>query len=194
MKYKASGMTTLDNKRIDHLRDFPEMIPVLRDSFEPWLVRVFNREQHECRNYLSPNRRDFYKILLVTKGIGLFTNGLNTYYIDQPTILFIHPSDIISWKNLTPDEVGGHYVLFRKKLVEDNPMLKAVVDRYSLFSDQQRKVIRLSPDRNANATALFEKMKAEELAGQKYNEEAIQAYLQLLMVEASRDAVFPEPD
>ena len=122
-------MTTSDSKRIDHLRDFPEMIPVLRDSYEPWLVRVFNREQHECRNYLSPNRRDFYKILLVTKGIGLFTNGLNTYYIDQPTILFIHPSDIISWKNLTPDEVGGHYVLFRKKLVDDNPLLKAAIER-----------------------------------------------------------------
>lgn len=40
------------------------------------------REQHECRNYLSPNRRDFYKILLVTGGAGIFTMGLNTYYID----------------------------------------------------------------------------------------------------------------
>src|ERR1700752_5338822 len=116
-------MTTLDKKKIDHLRDLSEMIPVLRDYYEPWLVRVFIREQHECRNYLSPNRRDFFKILLVTKGIGLFTTGLNTYRIDKPTVLFIHPADIITWKNLTPGEGGGYYVLFRKKFSDEQPML-----------------------------------------------------------------------
>ena len=187
-------MTTLDSKKIDHLRDLPEMIPVMRDFYEPWLVRVFNREQHECRNYLSPNRRDFYKILIVTKGIGMFTTGLNTYYIDKPTVLFIHPSDIITWKNLTPGEVGGYYVLFRKKFSDEQPMLKAAIDKYALFNNNKRKVVRLTAERSAAICALFEKMKAEELAGQRYNEDAIQAYIQLLMLEASRDANFPEPD
>ncbi len=187
-------MTTLDSKKIDHLRDLPEMIPVMRDFYEPWLVRVFNREQHECRNYLSPNRRDFYKILIVTKGIGLFTTGLNTYYIDRPTILFIHPADIITWKNMTPGEVGGYYVLFRKKFSDEQPMLKAAIEKYALFNDNKRKVIRLTEDRTATICGLFEKMKAEELAGQRYNEDAIQAYIQLLMLEASRDASFPDPD
>ncbi|MBO9660670.1 MAG: AraC family transcriptional regulator [Chitinophagaceae bacterium] len=187
-------MTTLDSKKIDQLRDLPEMIPVMRDFYEPWRVRVFNREQHECRNYLSPNRRDFYKILIVTKGIGLFTTGLNTYYIDQPTILFIHPTDIITWKNITPGEVGGYYVLFRKKFSDEQPMLKAAIEKYALFSDNKRKVIRLKEERSAAICGLFEKMQAEELAGQRYNEDAIQAYIQLLMLEASRDASFPEPD
>jgi AraC-like DNA-binding protein len=187
-------MTTLDKKKIDHLRDLPEMIPVMRDFYEPWVVRVFDREQHECRNYLSPNRRDFFKILIVTKGIGLFTTGLNTYYIDKPTILFIHPADIITWKNLTPGEVGGYYVLFRKKLADEQALLKAAIDKYGLFSDNKRKVIRLTEERTATICALFQKMKAEELAGQRYNEDAIQMYIQLLMLEASRDASFPEPD
>jgi AraC family transcriptional regulator, transcriptional activator of pobA len=142
-------MTTLDKKKIDHLRDLPEMIPVMRDFYEPWVVRVFDREQHECRNYLSPNRRDFFKILIVTKGIGLFTTGLNTYYIDKPTILFIHPADIITWKNLTPGEVGGYYVLFRKKLADEQTMLKAAIEKYGLFSDNKRKVIRLTEERTA---------------------------------------------
>jgi AraC family transcriptional regulator, transcriptional activator of pobA len=187
-------MTTLDKKKIDHLRDLPEMIPVMRDFYEPWVVRVFDREQHECRNYLSPNRRDFFKILIVTKGIGLFTTGLNTYYIDKPTILFIHPADIITWKNLTPGEVGGYYVLFRKKLADEQTMLKAAIEKYGLFSDNKRKVIRLTEERTAAICSLFQKMKAEELAGQRYNEDAIQVYIQLLMLEASRDASFPEPD
>lgn len=187
-------MTTLDSKKIDHLRDIPEMIPVMRDFYEPWLVRVFNREQHECRNYLSPNRRDFYKILLVTKGIGLFTTGLNTYYIDKPTILFIHPADIITWKNITPGEAGGYYVLFRKKFSDEQPMLKTAMDKYGLFNDNKRKVIRLTEERSELICGLFEKMKAEELSGQRYNEDAIQTYIQLLMLEASRDGSFPDPD
>lgn len=187
-------MITLDSKKIDHLRDLPEMIPVMRDFYEPWLVRVFNREQHECRNYLSPNRRDFYKILIVTKGVGIFTTGLNTYYIDKPTILFIHPADIISWKNVTPGEVGGYYVLFRKKLIEEQPVLKAAMEKFALFSDNKRKVIRLSDERALVLCGLFEKMKQEELGGQRYNEDAIQMYIQLLMLESSRDANFPDPD
>lgn len=187
-------MTTLDSKKIDTLRNLPDMIPVMRDFYETWTVRVFNREQHECRSYLSPNRRDFFKILIVTKGIGLFTTGLNTYYIDQPTILFIHPADIITWKNLSPGEAGGYYVLFRKKFIDEQPMLKAAINKYALFSDNTRKVIRLSNERSNTICDLFEKMKGEELAGQRYNEEAIQAYIQLMMLEASRDANFPAPD
>ena len=149
---------TLDRKRIDHLRNLSEMIPVIRDSYEPWLVRVFDREEHECRNYLSPNRRDFFKILFVTKGLGLFTMGLNTYSIDKPTILFIHPADIITWKNLTPGEGGGYYVLFRKKFSDEQPMLKAAIDKYGLFTDHKRKVIRLSDERMAAICQLFEKI------------------------------------
>lgn len=187
-------MTTLDSKKIDTLRNLPDMIPVMRDFYESWTVRVFNREQHECRNYLSPNRRDFFKILFVSRGIGLFTTGLNTYYIDQPTVLFIHPADIITWKNLSPGEAGGYYVLFRKKFINEQPVLKAAIEKYGLFSDNTRKVIRLSDERSRTVSTLFEKMKGEELAGQRYNEEAIQAYIQLLMLEASRDANFPTPD
>ncbi|MET0244557.1 MAG: AraC family transcriptional regulator [Flavitalea sp.] len=183
-----------DTKKIDQLRDLPDMIPVLRDSFEPWRVKVFNREQHECRNYLSPNRRDFYKILIVTKGTGLFTTGLNTYYVDKPTIIFIHPTDIITWKNLTPDEVGGYYVLFRKTFSDEQPMLKSTIEKYGLFNDNKRKVISLTGERAAVICQLFEKMKSEEISAQRYNEDAIQTYIQLLMLESSREASFPKPD
>jgi len=188
------AITTLDRKKIDTLRNLPDMIPVMRDFFETWLVRVFNREQHECRSYLSPNRRDFFKILIVTKGIGMFTNGLNNYCIDKPTILFIHPSDIITWKNLSPGVAGGYYVLFRKKFVDEQPLLKAAMDKYALFSDNKRKVISVNDERCTAICDLFERMKAEELAGRRYNQDAIQTYIQLLMLEASRDAVFAAPD
>lgn len=185
---------TLDAKKIDTLRDLPEMIPVFREFYEDWTVRVFNREQHECRNYLSPNRRDFYKILLITKGIGLFTTGMNSYYIDTLTILFIHPNDIISWKNLSPSEVGGYYVLFKKDFVQEHGLLKVAIEKYGLFTQTNKQVVRLSDEKTVTINALFERMKAEELASASFQEEAIQAYLQLLLVESARHADFPAPD
>ena len=185
--------TTKDSRVIDNLRDLPDMIPVFREFYEDWTIRVFNREQHECRNYLSPNRREFYKALLITKGTGVFTMGLNTYYIEEPTLLFIHPNDIISWKNLS-EESGGWYVLFKKTFVNHHLQLKAVIDKFGLFSNKSKSVIRLTENEVPRVSQYFEKMQEEELAGGDYQEDAMQALLQLLMVECMKLAHHPKPD
>lgn len=185
--------TTLDSKVIDTLRDLPDMIPVLRDYFEEWTIRVFNREQHECRNYLSPNRRAFYKALLITKGTGVFTMGLNTYYIDEPTLLFIHPNDIISWRNLS-EESGGFYVLFQKSFIQHHPQLKAVIDKFGLFSEKSKSVIRLTDDEIPRISQYFERMQEEELSNSDFKEDVMQAFLQLVMVESMKVARYPKPN
>lgn len=185
--------TTIDSKIIDTLRDLPDMIPVLRDSYENWTIRVFNREQHECRNYLSPNRRDFYKALLITKGTGVFTMGLNTYYIEEPTLLFIHPNDIISWRNLS-EEPGGYYVLFRKSFINTHHQLKSVIEKFGLFSEKNKSVIRLQESESNTINRFFEQLKAEEVENGDYKEESMQAYLQLLMIESMKIGRFPKPD
>ncbi|WP_460947533.1 AraC family transcriptional regulator [Spirosoma daeguense] len=185
--------TTLDSKVIDTLRDLPDMIPVFREFYEDWKIRVFNREQHECRNYLSPNRREFYKILLITKGSGVFTMGLNTYYIDEPTLLFIHPNDIISWKNLS-EESGGYYVLFKKSFINHHAQLKAIIDQFALFSEKSKSVLRLHDNEVSRISQYFEKMQEEELSNSDLKEYAMQAFLQLLMVESMKVARYPKPD
>ncbi|WP_221391919.1 AraC family transcriptional regulator [Dyadobacter sp. NIV53] len=185
--------TTLDSKVIDTLRELPDLIPVFRDYFEDWTIRVFNREQHECRNYLSPNRREFYKILLITKGTGVFTMGLNTYYIEEPTLLFIHPNDIISWKNLS-DESGGFYVLFKKSFIHHHLQLKAVIDKFGLFAEKPKSVIRLTEDEVPRLSQYFERMQEEETGSSDFKEDAMQAFIQLLMVESMKVARHPKPD
>lgn len=184
---------TLDSRTIDTLRDIPDLVPVFREYFEDWSIRVFNREIHECRNYLSPNRRDFYKILFTTKGAGVFTMGLNTYYLEEPTILFIHPNDIISWKNLS-EESGGYYCLFKRPFLTEYPALKASMDKFSLFTEKSKSVIRIAEEDVPVLEQLFAKMKEDELAGGKWMGDALQAYLQLIMVESAKRANFPAPD
>jgi AraC-like DNA-binding protein len=186
-------ISTFDIKTIETLRDIPDLIPALRDTFEDWTFRIFDRKQNECKNYLSPNRRSFYKVLFITEGTGIFTLGLNTYYIDQPTILFIHPADIISWRKLA-GESGGHFCLFKRAFVEDNPTLKSVMDKYGLFMDKGKSVIRLNDKEVTLLNSFFDRIYEKTGSQNEIDIDAIQAYMQLLFVESARIGNFPKPD
>ncbi|MRG44618.1 helix-turn-helix domain-containing protein [Chitinophaga sp. SYP-B3965] len=180
------------NRSINLLKDIPDLVPIHREGFHKLSIRVFDRNEHNCMNYLSPNRREFYKVLMITEGTGVFTLGIHTYFIEEPTIIFIHPNDIISWKNLS-EAAGGYYILFKKQVLETHPVLKSAIDRYSLFSDKNKSVIRLSGENMQVIKGIFSKMQEEELSGNVFNEEMMQTYLQLIIIESARVANFPAP-
>ncbi|KAA2239078.1 AraC family transcriptional regulator [Chitinophaga agrisoli] len=177
---------------IDMLRDFPGITPILRESFTSTLVRVFNRETEDCRNYLSANRREFYKVLMITGGDGYFTMGLNKYFVDRPTIMFIHPNDIISWQK-TAGESVGYYILFRKDFVNQQPALRAVMDRLGLFTDKSKSVITLDEGVVPGFNRLWESMYNEQHNTTQLGYDAIQAYMQLMMIDCARMSGIPEP-
>jgi AraC family transcriptional activator of pobA len=185
--------TTLDTNTIDMLRDIPDLIPVYREYYENWKIRVFDRKKHECRNYVSPNRRDFFKVLLITEGVGVFTIGLNTYYIEKPTILFIHPNDIISWKNGS-EKNGGFYCLFRKEFLSEHAQLRMAIDKYNVFSDKTKSIISLVPSEANHLEDIFIKLHQQGLSGKEFSEDAMQAYLQLLLIESIKIGNFPKPE
>lgn len=182
--------STIDIKYIEQLRDIPDLLPVTRSYFENWNIKVFNREQNACKNYLSPNRRDFYKILFITEGIGLFSLGTRTYRIDKPMILFIHPNEIISWKNLS-DHSAGYYTLFKKRYIDVHPILKSVMDKYQLFTDTRKSVICLQESNVNMVNNLFKQMYTEDITGGALAEDAMMAYIQLIIIESIKGADFP---
>lgn len=186
--------TALSTNSIDLLHDIPDILPVKHDGYETWSIRALKRTSATCKNYLSPNRREFYKIMYVTKGMGIFTLGLKNYYIDRPTILFLHPNEIIAWRKLSA-EADGNVCFFKKRLAEDHPNLKSVIDRYKLFSDTSKSVIRLSEGDVAEIDKLFAQMlEVDVIHGGALAEDAALAYLQLIMIAALRTAQFAVPD
>jgi AraC family transcriptional regulator, transcriptional activator of pobA len=188
--------TTIENKRIDLHRNIPDILPVKHEGYEHWNIRVLPRAPHTCKNYLSPNRREFYKIMYVTKGIGLFTLGLKNFYIDQPTILFLHPNEIISWQKLNT-ESEGYICFFRKSMADEHPLLKAQIEKYRLFSDTARSVIRLTADEIVELNAIFANMLAADTksnAPDPLAEDAMAAWLQLVMIAGVRTGRYAEPD
>ncbi len=185
---------TPENKNIDLHRNIPDILPVKNEGFEDWSIRVIPRAPTTCKSYLSPNRRDFYKIMYATKGVGVFTIGLKTYYIDQPTILFLHPNEIISWQKLNA-ESEGYIVFFKRSMADNHPLLKAQIDKYQLFTDSNKSVIRLSTEDIAAMDSIFRQMAAVDIIhGGALSEDAMQAYLLLLMIAATKSARYAQPD
>lgn len=180
---------TSDSKTIDTLREIPDLTPVIRDYYEAWGIRVFSRQQQACRNYLSPNRRDYYKILFISEGTGLFTLGPYSYHINEPTILFLAPNTITSWKNLS-DQGAGYYCLFKHRLLQTHAELKTSMDKYAFFSDPARGVLRVSAATKEKLMQLFAQMERETVDGDKVSEEVLPAYLQLLLLACVREGEF----
>jgi len=187
---------TIDSKgkNIDLLKDIPDILTVRYEGNESSAIKVIKRAPSTCKSYISPNRREFYKIMFSTKGIGLFTVGLNNFYIDKPTILFLHPNEIISWRKLDA-ESEGFLCFFQKKLVEDHPILKSIIEKYQLFSNSDKSVIRLNEDQVQELNKLFGEMfLLQSNSDGALTDDAMQAYLQLMMIASVKSANYALPD
>lgn len=174
-------------KKIDFLHDVPDFVPV-RETEKDWIFRVFDRTRTTCKNYLSPNRRDFYLILYMDKGRGVFTFGLKTYYIDEPTIVFVHPSDIISWKNLATEN-SGYFCMIRKPFLDLNPSLRMLLDRYGFFQDKERSIVKLNREVE-KINRFFERTEQEIISGGTDSLLAAGSVLQMILIETFRIGQF----
>lgn len=186
-------VATLDIQKIELLRNVPDLIPVRWDNFANWTIRVINRAHHKCRNYLSANRREFYKIVFLNEGKGIFTLGTRTYHINEPTILFIHPNEIISWQNLA-QKPTGHFCIFKERYFDNHPALAAAVNKYDLFLNPAKSVSRLTKETAEAIDSLFSQMHETQNEKDGFAEEALQAYIQLIIATCNKNADHPEPD
>ena len=70
-------------------------------------------------------------------------------------------------------------------------MLKTLIDKYGLFKDTIKSVISLTKDATEIINGLFSVMYNEEINMGTFTEDALQAYVQLLMIESSKIAKHP---
>jgi AraC-like DNA-binding protein len=185
---------TDENKSISLLHDLKDLLPFEWDGPKEWSFQVMRRTPNACRSYISPNRREFYKILYMTKGVSVLSIGLKSYYVDKPTIFFIHPNEILTFKKMDW-ESEGFICFFKRRIADNNQSLKMILDKYALFSDADKSAISLSDDNVGELDGIFEKMLAiGNENGSAVEEDMLQIYLQLLMVTSSKNAKHPEPD
>ncbi len=78
---------------------------------------IYRREEFACDSTsLPPNRRDFYKISLITKGTGILSYADKSIQIDKPSITFLNPLIPYSWQP-TSENQAGYFCLFTEDFV-----------------------------------------------------------------------------
>jgi len=145
---------------------------------------IQNRNNYPVKDYISPNRRHFYKIFHITSGIGVLTVGLHQYVMNPGDIAFLHPDEIMSWQN-TSTEPGGHFCLIHPAYFEQATHLIQLFKQFPYFKASQA-VVGLPETSSAQVNGYFELILEEEVSSHDDKKQAILLHLQMILLEAQR--------
>lgn len=162
-------------------------VPFLNVELYPYDASLFivkNRDDHPVKDYISPNRRQFYKIFHMTSGTGVLTVGLHQYFMSQGEIAFLHPDEIMSWQT-TSGETGGHFCLIHPAYFDNASHLIQLFRHYPYFKPSKA-VIQLSAQQSSKIDDYFKAIVEEEAANNEDKKQAIFLHLQLILLEAQR--------
>jgi len=149
------------------------------------LFTIENRENYPVVDYISPNRRQFYKIFHMTSGTGVLTIGLNQYTMGPGEIAFLHPDEIMSWQT-TSKETGGHFCLIHPSyFTYETEHVLQLLRQYPFFRPEKA-VIQLTESQSHAIDGYFANMLAEDRGGNEDKKQATVLHLQMLLLEAQR--------
>ncbi len=145
---------------------------------------IKNRKFHPANDYISPNRRNFYKLMHVTEGTGTLTIGLYQYQLGPGMIAFIHPDEIISWHSAGPN-AEGHFCLIHPNFFDDTAHMVHLFRTYPYFQ-AKKAVIQLDANQSAKMHQYFDSVAEEDYGDKNDKKQAIFLQLQLILLEAQR--------
>ncbi|TDQ08894.1 AraC family transcriptional regulator [Pedobacter metabolipauper] len=183
-------MEKLDIPRLA-LASFAEVnykTPFLKVQHYPVNASYFsieNRENYPVVDYISPNRRQFFKIFHMTAGTGILTVGLHQYILGPGDIAFLHPDEIMSWQT-TSEDTGGHFCLIHPRYFEDDADHVLHSLRTYPYFKASKAVIRLTDSQSASINQYFESIMKEEKGSNDDKKQAILLHLQMILLEAKR--------
>jgi len=133
----------------------------------------------------SYNRRDFYKISLVTEGspCSLRYGSFPEIKVDRPALVFVNPIVPYTWtvpERITP--TVGYFCVFNDEFLRTSAQLSGVADR--LFATQELPVY--FPDRHTEKflAGLYNRMRADADKDYADKDELFRSYLSLIFHEA----------
>jgi len=148
--------------------------------------RVAGISEAKC-NLESYNRRDFYKISLVTEGspCNLRYGSLPDIKVDRPALVLVNPMVPYTWtlpERMIPTE--GYFCIFNDEFIRISAQLSGVADR--LFTTQESPVCFPDILTEQFLMGLFIRMRAEADRDYADRDELFRSYLSLLFHEAIR--------
>lgn len=168
---------TLDNFKVPFLKVVQYPL-----NAEHFIIK--NRDNYPVNDYISPNRRQFFKIFHITSGTGVLTVGLHQYHLNPGDIAFLHPDEIMSWQT-TSTATGGHFCLIHPKYFDHADHVLQLFRNYRCFKPSQA-VIQLTKSTSQTVNRYFELMLEEEEGCDTDKKQAILLHLQMILLEAQR--------
>ena len=131
---------------------------------------------------LPHNRRDFYKISIITQGEGLLSYADKTFHIKNSMLGFSNPMVPYSWEPISTDN-AGYFCLFTNSFINHHLTAGSLAD-FPLFKPGGNPV--LFPDERSMAflTGVFEQMLTEMQSTYANKYELLRSYVQIILHEA----------
>lgn len=146
---------------------------------------IEDRENYPVVDYISPNRRNFFKIFHMTSGTGILTVGLNKYEMGTGSIAFLHPDEIMSWQT-TSQATKGHFCLIHPRYFDhDAEHVRHLFKSFPFFRPDKA-VVQLTTSQSDTINNSFKCILAEERQSNEDKKQAILLHLQMILVEAQR--------
>ena len=181
-------ITSIPRKELETFATDSYKIPLLNVEHYPVNSKYFiiqNRDNYPVKDYISPHRRQFYKIFHMTRGTGILTIGLNRYEMGPNEIAFLHPDEIMSWQT-TSAETGGHFCLIHPGYFGlDAEHVLHLLRQFPNFSPNAA-VVQLTDEQSEAINRNFEVMYEEDRGDNDDKKQAIMLQLQMLLLESRR--------
>lgn len=163
-------------------------VPLLKVMHYPINTTYFiieDRENYPVVDYISPNRRNFFKIFHMTSGEGILTVGLHKYEMASGTIAFLHPDQIMSWQT-TSRETKGHFCLIHPKYFDNDAEHVRQLFKNFPFFHPEKAVVQLTSGQSDTIDQHFKKMLEEDRQNNDDKKQVILLHLQMILVETQR--------
>lgn len=133
---------------------------------------------------LPYNRRDFYKIALLTRGTSRLHHATRGWEITGPTLVLSNPLVPHAWET-TSDEQAGLFCVFTADFLAGTALLRELLDS-PLFALGREPVLRLTPAQSQAFTATFEQLLAELASDYAHKDDVLRHCLALLLHQAQK--------
>lgn len=137
------------------------------------------------KDRIGPLRSEFYRIALCRKGFVTIDCGLETFVHHKNTIHFNFPSQLFSLYDKSED-MFAYYILFTEEFISDHLPLNNISKLYPFLDYDGIPFIELEDNEAKEIEELFFKIDNEIKRNEVGRKQAIQLYINLILLSASR--------
>jgi AraC family transcriptional activator of pobA len=160
---------------------------LVRDSRDDgvYYFDIFLQTSHPAHPQIDIRKTEFFKLVLLTGGVGELTYGTETFVVRAPSLMFIRPLQVKRWQ-MIEGEQEGHYCIFSRQFYSGCELNFQNLESGDLYGLQARPVLQLHGGMHESLVPLFFKIEEEMKRKKDYNHEIVRRYLHILLFEAIR--------